>query len=303
MVAKSTSVSSVKCPACLSEKYSNIGEKNGFMVQCCNKCRAIFTEIAPENSETNEKVKELYAHYYDAAKFKLRKATEVSLQNYLDSFKRFKQTKNILDIGFGEGGLLSVAEKNGWMCYGTELAPQSLEYGEKRGWVVSEDALSDNRFVNNSFDVVTMIEIIEHLPEPDSFLKFALDMLRPGGLLFLTTPNAQSINKRLLGIDWSMVAPPEHIVIWSPSGMKHTLKRNNLSAKRIRTGGFNPIEILSRLRPRKGEEKSTNRNEVGFALNNYFTSSSWKRMVKLIINHGLSFLSLGDSIKVWAVKK
>jgi 2-polyprenyl-3-methyl-5-hydroxy-6-metoxy-1,4-benzoquinol methylase len=227
---------------------------------------------------------------------------EISLQKSMVSFEKFRRTGKLLDIGFGEGGLLSVAEKNGWKCFGTELSPQSLKYGAERGWQVSKDAESDSRFPQNGFDVVTLVELIEHVPNPDDFLQTAFSFLRPGGLLYLTTPNTQSINRRWLGVDWTVISPPEHITIWSPAGIKKALTRNNFTPQEIRTEGFNPVEILTRLRSKKEETVAVNRNEAAYALNETFTSSPWRRSVKTAINSALSAFRLGDGIKVWAVK-
>lgn len=292
-----------KCPACLSEKSVSAGAKNEYSINQCAACRTLFAEVAFEDEKTAGEVQELYDHYYDAAKFDLHPAVAISLQKVMDSFEAFRQTGKLLDIGFGEGGLLRVAEKNNWACYGTELSPQSLKYGEEQGWTVSKDALNDSRFPKEGFDVVTLIELIEHVPNPDDFLQTAYSLLCPGGLLYLTTPNTQSINRRWLGLDWSVISPPEHITIWSPEGIKKALARNKFTPKEIRTEGFNPVEILAQLRTKKNESPvAVNRNEAGYALNEAFTSSSWRRAVKTTINQGLTTFKLGDGIKVWAVK-
>lgn len=292
------------CPACENTKSREIGLKNGYALEKCSGCGTMFAELSFDNEKTAEEVQNLYDHYYDFANYSLPKAAEISLQKIVESFADFRQTGNFLDIGFGEGGMLSVAEKNDWKCFGTELSPQALKYGEERGWTVSNDAFSDDRFPKNEFDIVTMIELIEHVPNPDFFFETASKLLRPGGLIFLTTPNNNSINRRWLGTDWSVISPPEHITIWSPSGMKKALSRNGFILRKVKTTGFNPIEIISKYRSTVKEDGvPVHRNEAGFALNETFSSSPWRRAVKSTINQGLSLLKLGDGIKIWAVKK
>ncbi|MGI8640393.1 MAG: class I SAM-dependent methyltransferase [Pyrinomonadaceae bacterium] len=291
------------CPTCLNKKNTEVGAKNDYLLMRCDDCQTIFAKVAFEIEKTADEVKQIYDGYYDSANFRLAPATGMSLLKTITSFENFRQTGKLLDIGFGEGGLLTVAEKNDWKCYGTELSPQALKYGDEKGWIVAKDVLSDERFEKNSFDIVTMIELIEHVPNPDDFLQTALSLLRPGGLLYLTTPNIKSINWRWLGIDWSVISPPEHIAIWSPAGMKKALGRNNFTAKEIRTDGFNSVEILARLRAKKGEKIAVDRNKAGFALNQAFTSSPWRYAIKLTVNRGLSIFRLGDGIKVWAFKQ
>jgi ubiquinone/menaquinone biosynthesis C-methylase UbiE len=179
------------------------------------------------------------------------------------------------------------------------IAPQALEYGERRGWVVTADAEVDSRFPEQGFDVVTMIEFLEHIPDPDNFLRSATRWLRPGGALYLTTPNANSINRRLIGLDWSIFNPPERLTIWTARGLSHALARAGLRPRRIRTEGFNPSEILARrVRPKSVE---VNRNQTAVVINQAFSSSSFRRAIKTSINHCLSALRVGDSLKVWAV--
>jgi 2-polyprenyl-3-methyl-5-hydroxy-6-metoxy-1,4-benzoquinol methylase len=293
-----------QCPACLSSRNSLVGTKNNFNLLRCRNCGTMYAKMVLENSETAEEVKDLYDHYYDFADYTLPKAAQISLQKIVDSFNDFRSSGNLLDIGFGEGGMLSVAEKNGWKCFGTELSPQALKYGEEMGWIVSQDAFSDARFPHEGFDIVTMVELIEHVPNPDFFLETAYNLLRPNGLLFLTTPNTNSINRRCLGAEWSVISPPEHITIWSAGGLKEALNRNHFTMQKIRTEGFNPVEIIGKYRPAAKTDKApVHRNEAAFALNEAFNHSSWRRAVKSTINRGLSFFKLGDGIKVWAVKK
>src|SRR4030095_6309944 len=213
-----------------------------------------------------------------------------------------RNTGRWLDIAYGEGGLLDTAERCGWKCYGTEISPQALGYGEQRGWVVTADAEEDPRFPRRGFDVVTMIEFLEHVTEPSSVLRSAAQWLRPGGLLYITTPNAGSLNRHFLGLDWSIFHPPEHVTIWTARGLREALAQAGFSLQQIRTEGFNPCETLARLRHRSEPAHSVDRNTAAFALNSTFSSSSFRRTVKAGINSCLSAFRIGDTLKVWAIR-
>jgi hypothetical protein len=100
-------------------------------------------------------------------------------------------------------------------------------------------------------------------------------------LLYLTTPNAKSLNRRCLGLEWSIFKPPEHITIWTARGLRAALSGAGFQCRRTRTEGFNQCEILSRLRRelaplqprgRKGDVEPVDRNETGFALNQALSS-------------------------------
>lgn len=285
------------CPACLGTCHRFWDFKNKFRLSRCPTCGVIFATDQADRGE----VKELYDHYYDRAQFEMPQVVAASLDRLVSSLAGYRQTGCWLDIGYGEGGLLTIAQRRGWSCFGTEISPSALAFGQKKGWVVTADPLADSAFTAHGFDVITMVEILEHIPAPDQILGSVAHLLRPGGIFYLTTPNGDSLNRRILGADWSVFSPPEHLVIWTAKGLCQTLARNGLRPARIRTEGLNPSEIVRRLRPRRSGP-APSRNEAGFKLNETMSSSPWRRRLKTGINCCLSLVRLGDSLKVWATR-
>ena len=146
-----------------------------------------------------------------------------------------------------------------------------------------------------------MVEVLEHVSDPDSLLKRLGVWLRPGGLLYLTTPNANSLNRRWLGPAWSVFAPPRAASFGTPRGLQHALARNGFHLQQIRTEGLNPSEMLQQLRP-QSSATVVSRNQTGSALNEKLSSSSIRRRLKVGINQCLSLLQIGDSLKAWALR-
>jgi SAM-dependent methyltransferase len=274
------------------------GFKNDCPLFCCPRCGIIFTH----KPASDTRLKELYDHYYDAADFSIPSTLGVSLDRLVRSCERFRRTGGWLDVGFGEGSLLTVAERHGWRCHGTELSLAALAFGERRGWVVTADAKTDTRFPQQGFDVVTMIELLEHVPLPATLLRSAYGWLRPGGLLYITTPNATSFNRMMLGPTWSVISPPEHLTIWTARGLRRALTNAGFATRQIRTEGANPCEVLARWLPWRKGAMLESRNEAGFRLNNAFSSVRCGSKVKAGINCCLTLLGVGDSLKVWAVR-
>jgi 2-polyprenyl-3-methyl-5-hydroxy-6-metoxy-1,4-benzoquinol methylase len=286
------------CVACRGVEYRSAGHKFEHALWQCLRCRSIFADA----SKASASVADLYDHYYDGAHFQMPLTVAQSLGNLVLSFEEARCTGRFLDIGYGEGGLLSIAREHKWNCYGLEVSPHALEYGHRQGWTVSSNGEADERFPLEGFDVVTMIELLEHVSDPDHFLKSACRWLRPGGILYITTPNANSFNSRFLGLEWSVFSPPEHITIWTAKGLSFALKRAGLEVKKVRTEGFNPVEIFARMRTRKSEPVEVNRNQAGLALNNALSGSGFRRSLKTGINNCLSLFRTGDSLKVRAVR-
>jgi SAM-dependent methyltransferase len=290
------------CPGCAGATAKPLGTKAAYALRCCASCGTIYTETPPESGALDE----LYDHYYDHQRFEIPRVVAASLDRLVRSFTKFRETNRWLDVGYGAGGLLTIAERHGWLCHGIEVSPAALRFGAQRGWVVAaapEEAL----FPEGGFDVVTMIELIEHVTTPDAFLASAARWLRPGGLLYLTTPNANSLNRRILGLEWSVLSPPEHQTIWSPRGIRHALVRSGFVPRGVRTEGLNPSELRARVgssrvgSPRAGIPPLS-RNDAALALNEAFSRSRFRRGLKMAVNWGLSALRVGDTLKVWAVR-
>jgi len=288
----------LSCPACHGFRQRLRGQKDGHDVWECRRCGALFMPTA----STSVALHELYDHYYERARFTTPATVIASLEVLVGSAERFRKTGRWLDVGYGEGSLLNVAERHGWACHGSEVSPHALEYGRRRAWVVTPDPGGDVRFQDGAFDVVTMIELLEHVPEPTRFLAHAARWLRPGGLLYVTTPNAGSLNRRVLGLSWSTVSPPEHLVLWTAVALRRALAPAGFVPFRVRTEGCNPSEILARLRPSRSSGRQVDRNQTALALSEAFSRSPLRRTIKAALNAGLSVSRLGDTIKVWAVR-
>lgn len=288
--------SAAACPGCQGARRRPLGRKNGYELMECRGCGNVIATLDPDQLVREE----IYEHYYDEASFEIPEATAASLDRLVVSFERFRSSGRWMDIGYGEGGLLNAAERRGWSCYGTEIDIRALEYGRRRGWVVARDANRDHRFLEHGFDVLTMIELVEHVPEPERLLQYALGWLRPGGILYLTTPNAQSLNQRLLGLEWSVFCPPDHVTIWTARGLRIALSQAGFRCRRIRTEGLNPCEIMARVTLKHDIPVSINRQQAAVDLNYSFSRSPFRRVVKKGLNRFLSAFRAGDGIKVWA---
>jgi 2-polyprenyl-3-methyl-5-hydroxy-6-metoxy-1,4-benzoquinol methylase len=286
------------CPACRAPlRYW--ARKADHQLRICLECRT----VAAGSSESPGAVsQDPYASYHALSTFEAPALIAESLAVVVASAEPYRRTNRWLDFGFGEGALLTAAEQRSWSCYGIEASPHALEYGRSRGWRVADAAAGKSGFAVASFDVVSMIEVIEHLPEPTLALREALHWLRPGGLLYLTTPNARSLNRWVLGSEWSIFCPPEHWIIWSPLGLRRALQCVGFTGVRMRTTGLNPVEILARLRRPKAPGPPVHRQAAAVRLNEALSRSPSRRLVKRLANELLTALQLGDGLKAWCEK-
>jgi SAM-dependent methyltransferase len=288
---------SVRCAACdASGAGRDLGVKDGFALRECGACRSLYVATLPTDAAASA----LYAEAYREPEAPPPHAVR-SLERLVDAAAPWRSPGRWLDVGFGAGDLLDIAAARGWQTFGAEVSRPALARAQARGHVVA-DAFADEVFRPGSFDVVTMIELVEHVPAAAFFLAAAHRLLRPGGLLYLSTPNALSLNRRVLGSGWSVVSPPDHLVLFSPRALTARVRAAGFAVRTVRCEGLNPAELLARLR-RRQLAPAFHRQEAATQVAEAFTRSPLRRAAKRAANSLLSPPRLGDTLKIWSVRQ
>lgn len=290
------------CPACHKSQAKRLGEKNGFLMYVCQNCRSIYSSNLPAFEES-----ENYDEYYTKGNLKVPEFILKRLDEIIEDFRPYFTSGRLLDIGFGAATLLQVAAGKGWQTFGAEVSKPAIEHARRLGFEVFHGELQQANYPENHFDVITASEIIEHCPQPEILLDEVFRILRPGGLFWATTPSAKGLSYQLTGLDWTTISPPEHLQLFSKKGVCRMLKKSGFSHFNVQTFGFNPLEVINTYNNRlnKGSGKRTNsfdRVETSYSLNESLTKSPVRKKVKSVLNGTLNFLSLGDSLKIKAIK-
>ncbi|HEY0428215.1 MAG TPA: class I SAM-dependent methyltransferase [Pyrinomonadaceae bacterium] len=290
------------CPGCHGLKSVELGEKNNFLMLNCKTCRSIYSSHLPIDGE-----KENYDEYYTEENLQVPEFIQKRLGEIIEDFSPYFSSGRLLDIGFGSAVLMQVARDKGWQPSGLEVSAPAVEHAKKLGFEVFHGDLTEAKYPDNHFDVIAASEIIEHYPEPEVLLREVMRILRPGGLFWATTPSAKGLSYRLTGLDWTVICPPEHLQLFSKKAVRLMFEKAGFSDLKIQTFGFNPLEIINTYRSRlnrKNEAEKTDFNRVGtsYALNEGLTKNSARQKIKNLLNGTLNFLSIGDSLKIKAVK-
>ncbi len=167
-----------------------------------------------------------------------REFSEAKFDRVLRHLERYVQPGRLLDVGSGPGFLLVAAEARGWKATGLDLNEWAVEYGQRElGVDVRAGDLADASFDAESFDAVTLMDVLEHLPDPDALVARVSRLVRPGGAIALLTPDSGSLVSRAFGRHWPEVRRPgEHTVLFSVEGVSAMLARHGLVAS-----GWHPI--------------------------------------------------------------
>lgn len=238
------------------------------------------------------KLKELYSKYrdmQDETYLSEEKGRRLSARIILGRIMKFKSGGRLLDIGCATGLLLDEARKSGWETAGVELSRWAAGIArEKFKLDVFEGLLEEAKYPVKHFDVVVMTDVIEHLPDPRGTLKELRNILKPDGILCVSTPDISSLISRLLKAKWWGVKLA-HIFYFS----RQTL------TKILDAAGFEIISRRSHSRIFSLRYLSTRLRRYSPRLCSLLMSSA-----KLFMTpEKLIKVNLGDQIEVYARKK
>lgn len=141
----------------------------------------------------------------------------------------------LLDVGCGNGEFLAKAREAGWSCVGVDFDFKAVECTHAQGIEVHIGTSEEQQFESASFDAITLSHIIEHVHDPQSLLQACARLLRPGGILWIATPNADSLVRRYFGANWLSFAP-HHLILFTPHVLMNQVERLGFCAQQKQRG-------------------------------------------------------------------
>jgi 2-polyprenyl-3-methyl-5-hydroxy-6-metoxy-1,4-benzoquinol methylase len=169
----------------------------------------------------------------------------------------------LLDVGCGSGEWLLWMRELGWAVEGLDFDQNALRAAALQGLTVRSGTVEDQCYPNECLDAVTLNHVIEHVPDPVSTLVECARILKPGGKLFLATPNASSLGHKLFGADWRGLEPPRHLHIFAVESMAALLRKAGFTEFRISTSHSPYIwEQSLRLRSQRLGRRSKNKGSA-----------------------------------------
>ena len=155
------------------------------------------------------------------------------------------QGRRLLDVGCHIGVFLEIAQERGWETWGVEPSRWAAREARSRGLQVIEGTLDHAHLAEESFDVITMWDVIEHLTDPLRGLKESLRLLKKGGLICIHTMNIESLLARLMGPRWPWLMEM-HLYYFSPRTLGEMLKKAGFTVvKMVNQGRFLRLRYLT----------------------------------------------------------
>ncbi|MEN8150965.1 MAG: class I SAM-dependent methyltransferase, partial [Planctomycetota bacterium] len=230
----------MRCRAC-GTGTEFVFVKDGARCGVCPACGSLSRPAPPDLDDH-------YSDYLPPATLSLPPATRRRYGEMLDGLEPFRAgSARLLDVGAGAGLFLEVARERGWEVEGTELSAAAARAAAERGIRIHVGDIDRLPLTPGSFDAVVSLECVEHVPDPPAFLATLAGLLRPGGGLFLTTPNYGALSRRLLGREWQPIAG-DHLCLFTPRSLAACVTRAGFRVRDVRTRTILPNEILKRFR-------------------------------------------------------
>jgi 2-polyprenyl-3-methyl-5-hydroxy-6-metoxy-1,4-benzoquinol methylase len=221
----------VSCDLCGASAFDPLFNKNGLNGVRCSSCGLVF--INPRPSEEFLKSEVYNEGYFNAEKGfgiedlhgKGREEATKRSESLFNEIEKIAKPGSVLDIGCAAGFFLETAQKHGWQPHGIEISDYAARHARENLFldVVTGDFVTLDLPAGN-FDLVLMMDVIEHLTSPKKGLVKANSVLKPGGLLVIETPNFKSAPSKILGKEWGLIAPEHHLFYFTPATLRKYLE-------------------------------------------------------------------------------
>lgn len=237
------------CPCCQGVRLQDIVTGRDRLLDlpisaslvCCVDCGTFF-----QNPQLNSS--ELAAHYppeYHPFAGTPRKPTKgisrwiamSGLHQRVRHLHNVRKTPGtLLDLGCATGTFMRYVQNIGWQTVGVETSAHASEIARtENGLDVRTGELIGGMFPSNYFDVVTLWDVLEHVPDPVQTLSTVAEYMKPGGWLIVRVPNPESIERRWFATNWSGWDIPRHLTVFTYQSLVRTLNSVGL-AVRFRSG-------------------------------------------------------------------
>ena len=232
------------CPICNHDAFEhyldvtdNMITKEEFKIVECKNCSFRFTNPIPELSEIGR--------YYKSEDYVSHSSTDKGIMNKLyqkvrkktlkekrDLLELVAQPTSILDIGCGTGHFLKYLNQFDYKLLGLEPDDDARKFAKESG--VNVEPLDQLHLLeNNSWDAITMWHVLEHVYELQKDFKKFVELLVPGGYLFVAVPNHNSFDAKHYGEKWAAYDVPRHLYHFREKDIERLAKSFNMSLEKI----------------------------------------------------------------------
>ncbi len=237
------------CPLCGKKKGNEFLSSGNYQLFECSNCKLVSPNIDP-NFLGDENVYDDKAYIKDTTReivdtYEYRKKTFAPerLDFILSQIKDIKKGKiKLLDVGCGPGYFIDYLKDQGIKYKGLELANFLVDICKKRGLNV-EKAVFQNES-NESYNIITLFDVLEHLSDPISVFKDLNKKLMPGGYVLAYTPNIHSLAYHLMGDKQNTLLPFQHFCFFDVDSLNYLAEKTGFKIHSVYYAGFDIMDYF-----------------------------------------------------------
>jgi 2-polyprenyl-3-methyl-5-hydroxy-6-metoxy-1,4-benzoquinol methylase len=287
------------CPVCGVNDARPFLSKGELRLVRCRHCLMVYANPVPSAFASGEAYGTIGSDYYLSAAKLESDYSDVRFERELRLFRSHVARGAVLDVGCSSGAFLYQLGKRWpgeYATLGMDVSGPALDYAESRGIAVRRGNFPGHDFGEARFDAVTFWAVLEHVPNPESFLRQAASVLKPGGLCFVLVPNLQSLAARLLGPRYRYIYP-QHLNYFSADSLER-LAAAHLRLVELRSMHFNPLVIWNDFRHGGRDVPNAERAQL------LQRTTAWKerpllnplKLLYRLVELGLGRLRLADNL-------
>ena len=185
---------------------------NWVLYKCVN-CGLLFISPKPDWSELQKHYPVTYHGYLQNGSGLLNALRQFGLQQRVKPFRKLVNGRGLLlDVGCATGDFLQkFRDTTGWDVCGVEIVPEAALIARNKGLRIIDQELTQASLQADSYDVITLWDVLEHVENPKDTLEECKRLLKPGGLLVIKTPDPEGLEAKLFKQFWIGYEAPQHI--------------------------------------------------------------------------------------------
>lgn len=227
------------CNLCSGQAHTHVFTKFGFDLLKCSNCGLAYVGNPP----TPHEIANFYADeadhqddLLDVHSAMFARQTRVAA-THVSVLKKSATPARLLDVGCSAGHFLDQARSAGFVCSGVEFSPTSSAFARDQFGFDVHTGDIHGLGGDEQFDVITMFDVIEHVPDPSADMATIFARLKPGGLFLVSTPNIDGLFPQAslpiakLIDHWPHIEPPHHLYQFSVRTLRAMLQKAGFSVE------------------------------------------------------------------------
>lgn len=241
-------IKSKNCNLCGSNNSSDLFTKNSYPIVRCHECGLTYAisdgntylqDYYNEGYFKGEKTKYGYLDYYNEGEYII-----YNFKRYWKKIEEYIDGGRVLDVGCATGLFLECAGRN-WQRYGLDISEYASKIAQDSiGPTIETGQLLEAPWQNESFDLITMWDMLDHLPNPIENLFKCYQLLKKQGILILNVGDISALFAKMCGKRWYIMIPPTHLYFFNKRTITAMLNKAGFDILKIeRPGKLVPLKL------------------------------------------------------------